>query len=228
MTTPEGVIWYSGTTKVTGTLKASAGTEYTIYLVPCKHTAEETQKGYDEYLTIKNSAGAYVWEVLGNTRDLDLSNYVTLDTDQSISGHKTFDAGFTTTALATFNGSAEFKEDLILACPLKINNSAGAEGQVLTSQGAGKAPQWTTLSIPQGTVKKFVQEFTGTGAQKMFSFSHGLSDNNCTVTLYEKASGGGTEYEVVMADITLSRSMVYIYFAQAPSTSNQFKVVVTG
>lgn len=61
--TPEGVVWYSGateSTKITGTLKASATTEYTIYLVPCKHTASETQKGYDEYLTIKNSAGKYV------------------------------------------------------------------------------------------------------------------------------------------------------------------------
>ena len=58
--TPEGIVWYNGTTKITGTLKASAGTEYTIYLVPCKHTASETQKGYDEYLTIKNSAGQYV------------------------------------------------------------------------------------------------------------------------------------------------------------------------
>lgn len=169
--TPEGIVWYSGateSTKITGTLAASANTEYIIYLVPCKHTASETQKGYDEYLTIKNSAGQYVWEVLGNTRDLDLSdyvsktatgtqdiasnlrikagnkfttygngtisyttdnnateyilnlpqkggiivvtedlkNYVTLNTDQPIGGHKTFGAGLTADAIATFNASA--------------------------------------------------------------------------------------------------------------------------
>lgn len=74
-TTPKDVKWYNGSTLVTGTLVASASTEYTIYLVPCKHTAAETQQGYDEYLTIKNGT-AYSWEVLGNTRDIDLTDYV--------------------------------------------------------------------------------------------------------------------------------------------------------
>lgn len=77
-TTPNGVIWYSGTTestKITGMLTASATTEYTIYLVPCKHTAEEEQKGYDEYLTVKVGDN-YTWEVIGNTQEIDLSEYV--------------------------------------------------------------------------------------------------------------------------------------------------------
>lgn len=74
-TTPAGVVWYNGATKVTGTLVASASTEYTIYLVPCKHSAAQEQDGYDEYLTVK-SGSAYSWEILGNTRDIDLSGYV--------------------------------------------------------------------------------------------------------------------------------------------------------
>lgn len=74
-TTPKGIIWYNGATKVTGTLVASADTEYNIYLVPCKHTAAQEQQGYDEYLTVK-SGSTYSWEVLGNTRDIDLSGYV--------------------------------------------------------------------------------------------------------------------------------------------------------
>lgn len=74
-TTPKGAIWYNGSTKVTGTLVASADTEYNIYLVPCKHTAAQEQEGYDEYLTVK-SGSTYGWEVLGNTRDIDLSGYV--------------------------------------------------------------------------------------------------------------------------------------------------------
>ena len=74
-TTPKDIIWYNGSTKVTGTLVASANTEYTIYLVPCKHSAAQEQEGYDEYLTVK-SGSTYSWEVLGNTRDIDLSGYV--------------------------------------------------------------------------------------------------------------------------------------------------------
>ena len=74
-TTPSGIIWYNGSTQVTGTLAASANTEYTIYLVPCKHSAAQEQAGYDEYLTVK-SGSTYSWEVLGNTRDIDLTGYV--------------------------------------------------------------------------------------------------------------------------------------------------------
>ena len=74
-TTPSGIIWYNGSTAVTGTLAASANTEYTIYLVPCKHSAAQQQEGYDEYLTVK-SGSTYSWEVLGNTRDIDLTGYV--------------------------------------------------------------------------------------------------------------------------------------------------------
>lgn len=84
-TTPKGIVWYNGTTKVTGTLEASSSTEYKIYLVPCKHTAEETQKGYDEYLTVK-SGSTYSWELIGNTQDVDLSNYVNTLTGTANSG----------------------------------------------------------------------------------------------------------------------------------------------
>lgn len=84
-TTPKGIVWYNGTTKITGTLEASSSTEYKIYLVPCKHTAEETQKGYDEYLTVK-SGSTYSWELIGNTQDVDLSNYVNTLTGTSNSG----------------------------------------------------------------------------------------------------------------------------------------------
>ena len=76
--TPAGIVWYSGSeesTKITGTLVASAATEYIIYLVPCKHTAAEELKGYDEYLTVKKD-DAYSWEIIGNSVEIDLSNYV--------------------------------------------------------------------------------------------------------------------------------------------------------
>ena len=453
--TPEGVIWYSGTTedtKVTGTLKASGSTEYTIYLVPCKHTAEEDQQGYDEYLTIKNSADKYVWEVLGNTRDLDLSDYVsktktepqaiksslqlgsdtqncafisetgsyklikkgviteynadnikhgsyeltlpsktgtiallsdiptsptnmvTTDGNQDITGVKTFKANvilnstlqagtsvgtagqvltsrgagnapqWTTLNIPTdsdyltstpaeqvisngvnkkLGGSSDFKIQLVdtssfkvtdstnsdnllfsvvrgldsMASPnrvyinaplaigssstavgtagqvltsqgdgkapiwqtvsdvlpdnvvttdtpqritgaktfsatteftnaIKVSGVVGTAGQVMVSQGADKSPVWTTLTIPQGTVKKFVQTFTGDGTKTMFNYTHGFDSGDCTVTLYKKV--GSTEYEVVIADITVSVSSIYIQFAQAPTTSDSFKVVVTG
>lgn len=84
-TTPKDIVWYNGSTQITGTLVASASTEYKIYLVPCKHTAVEAQKGYDEYITVK-SGSTYSWELIGNTQDVDLSNYVNTLTGTANSG----------------------------------------------------------------------------------------------------------------------------------------------
>lgn len=127
-TTPEGIVWYSGateSTKITGTLKASDTTEYTIYLVPCKHTASETQKGYDEYLTIKNSAGQYVWEVLGNTRDLDLSDYIskTATDTQIIASNLRIING--TKATTYGNGAIEYTADGETTYTLTLPNKVG-------------------------------------------------------------------------------------------------------
>lgn len=325
--TPEGIVWYSGateSTKITGTLKASATTEYTIYLVPCKHTASEIQKGYDEYLTIKNSAGQYVWEVLGNTRDLDLSDYVsktatgtqdiasnlritngtkattysngaisytkdsateyslilpekdgtiaildevvTLSGTQTVTGAKTFskEVAFdnhiranggvgtdgqvltsqgvdkppvwktisapsnmvTTDTSQTIKASKVFSKEVAFNDQIRVNGSVGTAGQVLTSQGAGKVPQWTTLTIPQGTVKKFVKDFTGNNTNLEFSYEHKLGTDQCTVSLYKL--NDSNNYEMVMADIILTTTNVIIKFAQAPTTTDSFRVVVTG
>lgn len=113
--------------------------------------------------------------------------------------------------------------------PLAIGSNTaavGTAGQVLTSQGDGKAPQWTTLTIPQGTVKKFVKDFTGKNTDLEFSYEHKLGTNQCTVSLYKL--NDSNNYEMVMADIILTTTNVIVKFAQAPTTTDSFRVVVTG
>ena len=113
--------------------------------------------------------------------------------------------------------------------PLAIGSNTtavGTAGQVLTSQGDGKAPQWTTLTIPQGTVKKFVKGFIGNNTNLEFSFEHKLGTDQCTVSLYKL--NDSNNYEMVMADIILTTTNVIIKFAQAPTTTDSFRVVVTG
>ena len=63
--TPEGVKWKSGSTTITGTLAASASTEFCIYLVPDSSDVESG--AYIEYMTIKNGT-TYSWEPIGTTR----------------------------------------------------------------------------------------------------------------------------------------------------------------
>lgn len=126
----------------------------------------------------------------------------------------------------TITGAKTFSKEVAFDNHIRVNGSVGTAGQVLTSQGVGQAPQWTTLSIPQGTVKKFVNDFTGNNTDLEFSFEHKLGTDQCTVSLYKL--NDSNNYEMVMADIILTATNVIIKFAQAPVTTDSFRVVVTG
>ena len=63
--TPEGIRWHNDSATITGTLKASASTEFCIYLVPDSSDVESG--AYIEYMTVKNGT-TYRWEPIGTTR----------------------------------------------------------------------------------------------------------------------------------------------------------------
>ena len=137
--TPLNVVWYNGSTKITGTLVASADTEFTIYLVPCKHSAEEAQKGYDEYLAIKNLV--YSWEILGNT-DIDLSNYLKKDGSVAMTGNLNLNSNNITnvgtisgTKFVNFGSSVQFSAAASLAANSIIEDSAENNAKNIVNQG---------------------------------------------------------------------------------------------
>lgn len=132
----------------------------------------------------------------------------------------------TTDTLQTITASKIFSKEVAFNDQIRVNGSVGTTGQVLTSQGAGKVPEWTTLSLPQGTVRKFVKDFTGNNTDTEFSYEHKLGIDQCTVSLYKL--NDGNNYEMVMADIILTTANVIVKFAQAPATTDSFRVVVTG
>ena len=136
------------------------------------------------------------------------SNYVTTDTAQSIGAAKTF------------------AKEVAFDNQIKANGSVGTAGQVLTSQGADKAPQWTTLIIPQGTVKKFTGLIAGNGTSTSFNITNQLSTVDCTVSVYSQVNG--TTWEMVMTDVSVSVESITITFGQAVATGKNYKVVVTG
>lgn len=150
-----------------------------------------------QVLTSQGDGKAPIWKAIPAP-----SNMVTTDTSQTI------------TKLKIFEGGVAFDAQIILG------GSSGTAGQVLTSQGANKAPQWTTI------VKKFVKDFPGNNTDLEFSFEHKLGTNQCTVSLYKL--NDSSNYEMVMADIILTTTNVIIKFAQAPAPTDSFRVVVTG
>ena len=156
-----------------------------------------------QVLTSQGADKSPIWKTISAP-----SNMVTTDTSQTIAASKIF------SKKVAFNDQ------------IRENGSVGTAGQVLTSQGAGKVPEWTTLTIPQGTVKKFVRDFTGNNTNLEFSYEHKLGTNQCTVSLYKL--NDSNNYEMVMADIILTTTNVIIKFAQAPTTTDSFRVVVAG
>ena len=192
-TTPAGVVWYNGATKVTGTLVASASTEYTIYLVPCKHSAAQEQDGYDEYLTVK-SGSAYSWEILGNTRDIDLSGYVPTSrkiNNKALTGDITLGASDVGVTEAAFPGLNKVGT----VTGVKMNGSAIAAtdgvvdlGTVITSHQdiSGKQDKLTAdqlAAVNSGITKAKVTTYDGyaTGKQDKLSDAQ-LSAVNSGIT----------------------------------------------
>lgn len=198
------------------------------------------------------------------------SETVTIDTTQTITGAKTFDANVvlskglyvgdtpsagsanqvltsrsdgkspewknvstilpdnvvTTDDVQDITGAKTFKGEIAVDNHIRANGGVGTAGQVLTSQGANKAPQWTTLIIPQGTVKKFTGLITGNGTSTSFNITNQLSTVDCTVSVYSQVNG--TTWEMVMTDVSVSVGSITITFGQAVATGKNYKVVVTG
>ena len=83
--TPKDVTWDDGGTTITGTLVAASTTMYKIYLVP---SINGTSDIYDEYVTVNPSGSTYTWEMFGNTKLPDMTQYV-----KNKSGHSGGTAG---------------------------------------------------------------------------------------------------------------------------------------
>lgn len=110
--------------------------------------------------------------------DADTSNLVTLNTDQTITGGKTFEIEGTLNEEKPFkvqkNGSDVFNVDFSGVhidgdnnndCPLSFGGSAGTKGQVLYSNGEGTTPHWGDKSV---SIKTRVNQSTN---ESSFSYT---------------------------------------------------------
>lgn len=159
----------------------------------------------NQVLTSRSDGKSPEWK---NVSTILPNNVVTTDDAQNITGAKTF------------------KGEIAVDNHIRANGGVGTAGQVLTSQGVDKAPQWTTLTIPQGTVKKFTGLITGNGTSASFNITNQLSTVDCTVSIYSQVNG--TTWEMVMTDVSVSVDSITITFGQAVATGKSYKVVVTG
>ena len=147
-TTPKDVTWYSGTTLITGTLVASVDTANTVYFVPCVHTSGGTQKGYDEYMTVEKASGdttTYAWEAIGNTQDIDLSNYVNSLTQTG--------SGVVTDISKSGNEITVTKTDLTVSSPSVSGYTTGFVDNV--SQAANGKITVSRKAIPQASTTEY-------------------------------------------------------------------------
>lgn len=106
---------------------------------------------------------------------------------------------------------------------IRLGENAGIKGQVLTSQGENATPIWTTA------IRKSVQTITGNGTTTTFDITHTLgADVLVQVYLTGQTIGSDTVDELVMVDTYTMNNKVKLAFATAPTTSQTFKVVITG
>lgn len=141
-TTPQGVQWDDEGTTITGTLAASADTMYKIYLVPSENGDDDV---FDEYVTVNPSGSTYQWEMFGNTKLPDMSQYVSkaeagdLAYKDTASGDIAIPATFTTTATST--------EKTVTVTGTTTGSVTETKGTVTVSEAASGTATYT----PAGT-----------------------------------------------------------------------------
>ena len=172
-TTPQGAQYWNGTSYVTGTLAASAGTEYKIYLVRHQHDSLGTNIGtnnrdyYDEWITVKNGSN-YYWEKIGNT-DIDTADIAAGIVDTiigSIADHSYVEpsgSGSVTlgTHSHTFNGSSMTSTGNFTPSGTISVNAATGTGTSYTPEGSiNVGASSGTSYTPAGSIS--VGESSGT------------------------------------------------------------------
>lgn len=157
-TTPKGVKWTSGSTTITGTLEASASTEFCIYLVPDSTDVESGS--YIEYMTVKNGT-TYSWEPIGTTKVVipeytianDGQNKIQLQKDGTKVGSSVTINNVSNATTASKLGSSTVGS---ATKPIYLNKGTATEastyagGTAVTLNGTSKASNTASFYAPTG------------------------------------------------------------------------------
>lgn len=193
-TTPKDVTWNNAGTTVTGTLVAASATMYKIYLVP---SANGTNDIYDEYITVNTTGTTYVWEMFGNTKLPDMTQY--LKNKSGKEGETAGDLAYKSSASGsvavpktyTFTGSSATGTISGTAAAQTFTGTGvrlQTDSQVLTGASfSGSATTSTGKFTPSGSIS------VGTGTAN-YTPAGTVTVTPSTTTKYvaASASGGGS------------------------------------
>lgn len=157
--TPYGVTWQSGSTTITGTLVASASTEYKIYLVPSSSTTGSDE--YKEYITIKSGA-TYSWEMLGTIVAPDLTNQIQ-HKDSSHYGDKA--------------GSLAYKDSASGSGTVAVPKTYSTTTTVATTESQSVSSTKETIDIKPNSTGTAANKYTPAGTNASSAVS-----GSCSVT----------------------------------------------
>lgn len=163
--TPKDVEWYKGSTKITGTMVASASTKGIFYLVPASN--QSGKDVYAEYITVLDGA-TYVWERVGTT-DIDLSDLGDLAYKDSASGNftpagdvsqPTF-SGNNLTSTGSFTPDGTVSKPTFTGTEGSVNVSGTPSGSIGVGSGAanytpGGRVSAPTINVTPNTATKYV------------------------------------------------------------------------
>ena len=98
-------------------------------------------------------------------------------------------------------------------------------GKIYVDLAEDKSYRWggsVYVEISQATIHKYTETITGDGTTTTFSIQHGLSTLDVIVKVYDSTSNE----DIIVDVVRNSTSVVNIIFAQAPTSSNSYRVVV--
>ena len=255
--TPKGVQWYDGSGKIiTGTLTASADTEFCIYLVPDRMGPQDygIETGtYVEYMTF-HLGSLYQWEPIGTTRVVipeytiangDANNQIKLLKDGTAVGNAVTVNNVANATTATKLGSTTVGSS---TKPIYLNNGTATEcnnyagGTAVTLNGSSKAASTAEFYAPtsKGTNNKILisnlggvpiwSNWTKAGFLKTDN-TGAVSIDTTTYAKSAKLTKGGT-YSVVSYNtdgiVTAGGNIIKYYSKTATNPADDSDLVTGG
>ena len=172
--TPEKIQWYEGSGQIiTGTLKASADTEFCIYLVPDRMGPQDygIETGiYIEYMTVHLGGSVYQWEPIGTTRvvipEYTIANGTSNNQIQLLKDGTAVGNAITINNVANATTATKLGSTTVGSAtkPIYLNNGTATEcnnyagGTAVTLNGSSKAASTASFYAPtsKGTNNKIL------------------------------------------------------------------------
>lgn len=149
------------------------------------------------------------------------STYITAAQKGAVNGVATLGAD----GLVPSTQLPSYVDDVVDVATYSDLPATGETGVIYVTLDTNKTYRWsgsTYIEISQSEIHKYTGTITGNGSSTSFTIQHGLGTKDVIINVYDTT----TNADIIVDTIRTSTTVVTVQFAQAPASTESYKVVV--